>query len=134
MRMEERLVNAITVITVRGDIVLKEKGPVLAERIRTLVGQNRRHIVLDLSDVRSVDSNGIGELVASFSAAQNRGGAVRLCGVTARLKDVLVLTGLLNVFTCFATEAEAIESFDPSHDAIGLSANDFLDRRAGRQS
>jgi anti-sigma B factor antagonist len=131
--MEERLVNDIIIVTVRGDIVLNGKGPLLAERIRALVDQNRRHIVLDLNDVRYVDSAGIGELVAAFSAAQNRGGAVRLCGVTSHLKDILVLTGLLNVFTCFETEAEAIESFDPSRDAIGLSASDFMDRRAGRQ-
>lgn len=134
MRMEERLVNDITIVTVRGDIVLSGKGSVLAERIRALVAQSRRHIVLDLSDVRYVDSNGIGELMAASNAAQNRGGAVRLCGVTGPLKDLLVITGLLNVFACFEKEAEAIESFDPSRDAIGLSAADRRNPRTGRHA
>jgi anti-sigma B factor antagonist len=133
MRMEERLVNDITIVTVFGDIVLSGKGrPQLAERVRALVREGRRRIVVDVSDVRGVDSGGIGELVEAFSAAQNRGGSVRLCGVTARLKDVLVLTGLLNVFGCFETEAETIASFDPSRDAIGLSAADLMNRRAER--
>jgi anti-sigma B factor antagonist len=134
MRMEERLVNDITIVTVHGDIVPDGKGSALAERVRGLVDQSRRRIVLDLSDVRYVDSNGIGELVAGFSAARNRGGAVKMCGVTARLHDVLVITGLLNVFECFETEQEALESFDPSRDVIGLSSADIMHRRDGRNA
>jgi anti-sigma B factor antagonist len=58
-----------------------------------------------------VDSVGIGELVASFTAAQHRGGAIKLFGVTRRLNDLLVIAKLLNVFECFDNEQEAIDSF-----------------------
>ena len=125
MRMDERNVDDITIIKVRGDIVLNGRGPALAERVRALVDQNRRRILLDLSDVRYVDSGGIGELVASFSAARNRGGTVKLCGVTRRLNDLLVITHLLNVFECFETEDEALETFDAPRRPIGLSPADI---------
>ena len=111
MRINNRIVNNVAVVTVHGDIVLNGSGPDLADKVRSLLEQDRRRIVLDVGDVRYVDSGGIGELVESFTAAQHRGGSIKLVGVTKRLNDLLVITKLLNVFECFETEDEAIESF-----------------------
>jgi anti-sigma B factor antagonist len=111
MRIEERMIEDVVVAKIHGDIFLNGSSPALAERVRSLLEQDRRHIVLDLGDVRYVDSGGLGELVESFSAARNRGGAIKLARVTERLNDLLVITKLLNVFECFETEEEAIESF-----------------------
>jgi anti-sigma B factor antagonist len=111
MRIEERMIDDVVVAKVHGDIILNGSSPALAERVRSLLEQDRRRIVLDLGDVRYVDSGGLGELVESFSAAKNRGGVIKLARVTKRLNDLLVITKLLNVFECFETEDEAIESF-----------------------
>ena len=111
MSIEDRNIANVAVVRVHGDIVLNGSGAVLADRIRTLLEQNRRRIVLDLADVRYVDSGGLGALVEAFSAAKNRGGVVKLTGVTGRLNDLLVITKLLNVFDCFDTQEAAIESF-----------------------
>ena len=112
MRINDRIVNNVAVVTVHGDIVLNGSGPDLADKVRSLLEQDRRRIVLDVGDVRYVDSGGIGELVESFTAAQHRGGSIKLVGVTKRLNDLLVITKLLNVFECFDTEKEALASFD----------------------
>jgi len=111
MRIEERTIDDVVVAKIHGDILLNGSGPALAERMRSLLEQDRRCIVLDLGDVRYVDSGGIGELVESFSAARNRGGAIKLARVTRRLNDLFVIAKLLNVFECFETEDEAVESF-----------------------
>jgi len=111
MRIQDRMVGDVAVVTVHGDIVLSGSGPSLPDRVRDLLDQDRSRIVLDLGDVRYVDSGGIGELVETFSAARNRGGVVKLFGLTKRLSDLLVITKLVNVFECFDTEGEAIESF-----------------------
>jgi anti-sigma B factor antagonist len=111
MLIEERNVDNVAVVKVHGDIVLHGSGPVLADQIRALLEQNRRRIVLDLADVRYVDSGGLGELVELFSAAKNRGGSVKLLGVTKRLNDLLVITKLLNVFECFDSQKDAVDSF-----------------------
>jgi anti-sigma B factor antagonist len=112
MRIEERIVDNVAVLSVHGDIVLNASGQNLADRIRRILEQDRQCIALDMGDVRYVDSGGIGELVEAFSAAQNRGGSLKLFGVNRRLSDLLVITKLLNVFECFDTEREAIDSFD----------------------
>ena len=111
MRIEERVVENVAVVTVHGDIVLNGAGPDLANIVRALLDQDRRGILIDVGDVRYVDSGGIGELVEAFTAARHRGGRVKLLGVTKRLNDLLVITKLLNVFECFENEHEAIGSF-----------------------
>jgi anti-sigma B factor antagonist len=111
MRIEERVVANVAVVTVHGDIVLNGAGPDLANIVRALLDRDRRGILLDMGDVRYVDSGGIGELVESFTAARHRGSSVKLVGVTKRLNDLLVITKLLNVFECFENEREAIDSF-----------------------
>ena len=85
-------------------------GP--GDKVRNLLDKDQPRIVLDMGDVHYVDSGGIGELVESFTAARHRGGAIKLLNVTQRLNDLLVITKLLNVFECFESEEEALDSFD----------------------
>ena len=112
MRLEERIVGNVAVVKVHGDIVLNGSGLNLADKVRNLLDKDQPRIVLDMGDVRYVDSGGIGELVESFTAARHRGGAIKLLNVTQRLNDLLVITKLLNVFECFETDKEALDSFD----------------------
>jgi len=111
MRIEERVVDSVAVVAVHGDIVLNGVGPELADVVSALLDQDRRGILLDVGDVRYVDSGGIGELMEALTAARHRGGSIKLLGVTKRLNDLLVITKLLNVFECFSNEREAIDSF-----------------------
>jgi len=111
MRIDERFVDDVAVMRVHGDIVMSASGPALPDRVRALLDQGHRRIVLDFADVRYVDSAGLGEIVESFSAAKNRGGEVKLLSITRRLVDLLVITKLLSVFECFDVEQDAINSF-----------------------
>ena len=100
MRIEERAVGDHLVLVVQGDIVLSGRCATLADRIRALMDdQQRRHIVLDLSQVRYLDSRGVGTLVEALTVARNRAGSLRLIGVTKRVNEVLVVAGLSAILT-----------------------------------
>ena len=112
MKMEQRTVDEVVVLSIVGDIAMNGAGAsLLADRVRSLLQDGHDRLVLDLGHVRYVDSAGLGELVHAFSAVRNRGGAIKLLNVTRRLTDLLVLTRLLTVFDCFDDEAEALASF-----------------------
>lgn len=122
MRIEERTVDSVAVIEMHGDIVLNGPGPDLADRVRSLLEHDRRHILLDVGDVRYVDSGGVGALIASLAAARHRGGSLKLLDVPKRLSDLLAVTKLSAAFECFETEAEAIASFGHAPTAQGAAA------------
>ena len=112
MKMEQRTVDEVVVLSIVGDIAMNGAGAsLLADRVRSLLQDGHDRLVLDLGHVRYVDSAGLGELVHAFSAVRNRGGAIKLLNVTRRLTDLLVVTRLLTVFDCFDDEAEALASF-----------------------
>ncbi len=50
-------------------------------------------------------------LCKSRAIQKKQGGALKLVGVTKKLKDLLVITKLATVFDSFDTEAAALESY-----------------------
>ncbi len=113
MRYEENEIQNVTIVSVHGDIIGDESRRRLIDHVWALLAEDHARIVLDVSDVRHVDSRGLGELIECFRAAESRGGAVKLLGVNGRLSDLLVITKLASVFECFDTREAAIASFAP---------------------
>ena len=113
MNIEQRTVGDVVVLSVTGDITMNgTDGAQVADKVRRALQEGHERLVLDLGHVRYVDSAGLGELVQASSAVRNRGGAMKLLGVTKRLNDLLVVTKLLTVFDCFDQESEALASFE----------------------
>ena len=112
MQLEERVVGDVAIVKVTGDITLNRGGDVLLkDKVQSLLQQGHTKLVLDLSGVSYVDSAGLGELVQAYATTRNRGGALKLHGITKRLHDLLIVTKLLTVFEVFDNEAEAVASF-----------------------
>ena len=68
-------------------------------------------ILLNLTGVTHIDSCGLGELVASQVSVGNKGGEIKLLGLTQPLREFLTVTGLLSVFDAYENEADAIQDF-----------------------
>jgi anti-sigma B factor antagonist len=112
MQIEEKAVGDVMIITVKGDISLNQGGDVLLkDKVRSLLQQGQKKLLLDLGNVSYVDSAGLGQLVQIKVTCSSHAGSLKLLNVTRRLNDLLVLTKLVTVFDCFDTEADALQSF-----------------------
>ena len=112
MQITERTVGEVTIVDVAGKITLGEGGDtVLKDKLRSLVQQGRRKLLLNLANVSYIDSAGLGSVVQSYTTVTNQGGSLKLVNVTKRIKDLLAITKLLTVFDTFDNEAEAVTSF-----------------------
>lgn len=118
MRYEDIDIEGVTLLTVHGDIVGDESRRRLVDHVRALLVDDRRHILLDLSGVRRVDSRGLGELIECYEAARDLGGEIKLVGVTGQVSELLVITKLVSVFECFDTRQEAFATFAPVPVAV----------------
>jgi anti-sigma B factor antagonist len=54
-------------------------------------------LVVDLSELTFIDSTGLGALIAGFQRARNAGVRFRLAHPTPAVRQILVLSGLLEV-------------------------------------
>ena len=108
MRIEQRTVGEVTVLTIVGDLTTRESAAKMAgETIRAVVHQGHDRIVLDMASVRYVDVTGLAELVQTLHLVRGRGGTMKLTNIQATLNDLLVVGELLASFECVEHEPAA---------------------------
>ena len=83
----------------------------LKAQMLTLFDDGKNNLVIDLQDVRFVDSSGLGSLVSGFKNASARSGNLKLCGLQPQVKSMFELTRLHRVFEIFPSADEALASF-----------------------
>ena len=108
-----RTVGSVRIVDCRGRIVLGEETAKLRELIKDLLLPSAR-IVLDLTHVNHIDSNGIGMLVGVLTTAKKATAVIKLAGLGGHVRSVMEATRLLTVFESYATAEEAVASFASS--------------------
>src|ERR1700675_3067092 len=102
--------DGIAVLALDGRIVLGEETVALREKVKSLLAEGKKKIVLDLKNVSMIDSSGLGALVAAHSSAKSGGAALRLCNLGSRTDELLQMTRLLTVFEVSNSQAEAVSA------------------------
>ena len=105
-------IGAVSVVALKGRIVLGEGSSALRERIKSLVGDGKKKIVLNMANVTYIDSAGLGTLVAAHISVKKQGTTLLLSDLGNKFHEVLQITRLLTVFSVYATEAEAVSSLE----------------------
>ena len=111
LKMTERTVDGVAVISMEGRIVLGEESNALREKVKALLAAGQKKIVLNMNDVTYIDSSGLGALVAAHTSARSQGASLKLCHLGAKFQEILQVTKLVTVFDVYPTEAAAVASF-----------------------
>jgi anti-sigma B factor antagonist len=114
MDIRERAVDGVTVLDLSGKIVLGEGDVHIRDRIKDLLADGQRRILLNLADVTYIDSAGLGTMISAYATVKREKGQLKLMNVTTRVKDLLAITKLITVFDTYDSEAEALASFKSS--------------------
>src|SRR6202049_484160 len=111
LKITNREVDGVSVLTLDGRIVLGEETVALREKCKRLLGGGKKKLVLDLKNVTLIDSSGLGALVAAHSSAKSGGASLRLCNLGSRTNELLQVARLVIVFEVSNSEADAVKSF-----------------------
>jgi len=111
LKMTTREVEGVTVVAMDGRIVLGEESNALREKVKSLVAEGKKKIVLNMDNITFIDSAGLGTLVAAHHSAKGQGSALKLCHLGTKFQEVLQITKLMTIFDVYNTEAEAVASF-----------------------
>ena len=111
LKMTYREVDGVSVVALDGRIVLGEESNALREKVKSLIAEGKKKIVLNMANVTFIDSAGLGTLVAAHHSAKSQGAALKLAHLGAKFQEVLQITKLLTVFDVYNSEAEAVASF-----------------------
>jgi anti-sigma B factor antagonist len=111
MVIQERRVGPVTILALKGRLVLDDGDVLLRERVDALVSRGDVRIVIDCSALDYVDSAGIGVLIGKYLSVRRKGGSLKLLCLSMRTHHALEITNLLTVFETFEDEDTAIKSF-----------------------
>jgi anti-sigma B factor antagonist len=109
--IESKTIDGVKLLKLKGRLSM---GPPLDRfnaAMAELFNQGQNRIVLDLEEVPSIDSSGIGMLVRHLTTAKQNGGAIRLLKPSKFTVQTLKMVGLLNLFTTFEESKDAVASF-----------------------
>ena len=111
MQIEERIVDDVTILDLKGKMTLGEGDELLKDKVNSLVSQGHKKIVLNLESVPYIDSAGLGEIVRTYTTVSRQQGKLKLLNVSKRVYDLLVITKLLTIFDSYESEEDAVRSF-----------------------
>ena len=111
MKITVRQSGDVTILDLKGKITIGIGDVALRDSIAQQLQEGKRNLVLNTADVSTIDSSGVGELVAAYTTVTNRDGRLKLLKLPPKLQDILQITQLITVFEVFEDEASAIKSF-----------------------
>ena len=101
----------IKIIFVREERLDAHNSEELKTEMNHIFESGTKDVLIDLKEVRFIDSSGLGVLVSGFKNASTRQGSLKLCGLQTQVRSMFELTRLHRVFDIFQTVDEALESY-----------------------
>jgi anti-sigma B factor antagonist len=109
--IDTRTQDGVEIVKLTGRLCMGQPLDRFNSTMAELLHQSHNKIVLDVEDVPTIDSSGIGLLVRYLTSAKQSGGAIRLLKPSKFTIQTLKMVGLLNLFATYEDLSEAVASF-----------------------
>ncbi|HKH45678.1 MAG TPA: STAS domain-containing protein [Thermoanaerobaculia bacterium] len=111
MRVTTRTRGDVTIIDLNGKITIGSGDIALRNAVHQAIEAGANKLLINLHEVTTIDSSGVGELVSAYTTATNRGIRLKLVNLPDKVADILTVTQLITVFDTYDSENDAIASF-----------------------
>ena len=110
MRITVRRQDKTTIFDLSGDIDFAN-SPVVRDTVLREIQETRApRVLVNLSQVRYMDSSGVASLVEGLKASRDLGSRFILVGLSTSARDVLQLSRLIKIFEVYDNEEKAMAS------------------------
>ena len=110
MKIQKYTEGNITILAISVNVLGDSQASFLHDNVKDLILQDKNTIVLDLKEVRAINSIGLGILMACWSSLNKAGGELIMSNVSNKIKDILLLTDLDQFFKKYENTKKAIAS------------------------
>ncbi len=102
--------NAV-IIELKGNVMGGEDTKEFNDLLHKLIDEGKKNVVVDLHDVKFMNSSGLGMLIGGLTTMKKADGTFRLSRVTDKIESLLIITKLITIFETYKSIEEAVESF-----------------------
>ncbi|HFE53382.1 MAG TPA: anti-sigma factor antagonist [Bacteroidetes bacterium] len=114
MTIKEERYGDVVVLAPKGKMMGGPETQALHDRVKQLIEEGVRKVVIDLKDVKWLNSSGLGVLMGAMTSLRNAGGDLKLARVTEKVQSLFMITKLITIFDTYDDVDEAVKSFQES--------------------
>jgi len=111
MKFKSRESKGITIIELTGNVMGGPDATSLNEQLHKLIEGNKKKVVVDLEEVKFINSSGLGMLIGGLTTLRNSGGDMKLARASQKIEDLLKMTKLTTVFDIHQDVNHAVAAF-----------------------
>jgi anti-sigma B factor antagonist len=108
MNFAQEIKSNTLILRISGDLIGEDNGVRLIDAVSDALSHKASACIIDISDLRYINSSGIGVLITILTKFRNKGGDVYLMKPSENVKKLLVITKLNAIFHVVQSEEEAI--------------------------
>ncbi|MGD8780769.1 MAG: STAS domain-containing protein [Ignavibacteria bacterium] len=116
MKIKQNEKYGAAVLELRGNVMGGPETQDFSDILHGLLEEDKKNVVIDLGNVKFMNSSGLGMLISGFTTMKNGGGMMKLANATEKINSLLVITKLITIFENFESVDEAVESFKKEED------------------
>ena len=109
MNYTHEVKNSKLVLRLSGDLIGEESGNTILEVVNNAIQDKIMTCIIDISDVRYINSSGIGTLITILTKFRNKGGEVYLMKPSETVQKLLVITKLNAIFQIIQSEGDIVK-------------------------
>ena len=109
MKVTERY-EAI-VIELKGNVLGGPEANEYSDTIKKFLSEGKKNIVIDLGEVKFMNSSGLGMLISGLTTFNKENGKLKLANVEEKIHSLLVITKLVTIFESYHSVEEALASY-----------------------
>lgn len=106
MKFTNTITNGKLVLSLSGDLIGEDNGAAILEAAVNAIQQGTLTCIVNISDLRFINSSGIGVLITILTKFRNKGGEVYLMKPSESVQKLLVITKLNAIFQIIQSESE----------------------------
>jgi anti-sigma B factor antagonist len=108
MNFAQEIKSNTLILRVSGDLIGEDTGTRLIDAVSDALSHKVPTCIIDISELRYINSSGIGVLITILTKFRNKGGDVYLMKPSDSVKKLLVITKLNAIFHVVESEEEVI--------------------------
>ena len=109
MKYSKEINNGVLKLSFSGDLIGENNGPEVVELANDAISNGVTHCLLNISDVRYINSSGIGVLITLLTKFRNQNGELYIIKPSEHVNKLLIMTKLQAIFNIAETEEEALQ-------------------------
>ena len=112
MKYTKELKDGVLRLQFSGDLIGENNGPEVVEVANDALSQNIKYCLLNISEVRYINSSGIGVLITLLTKFRNKNGDLFIIKPSEHVNKLLIMTKLQAIFNIAESEEEALQKIN----------------------